>query len=480
MSESDRARVDKQPPPPPPERKENPRLAEPELPTQQTPPVKMVPVPVSFSKGNVSESDRARVDKQPPPPPPERKENPRLAEPEFTTQPTPPVKMLPVPVSFSKENVSESDDARVDKQPPPPPPERKENPRLAEPEFTTQPTPPAETAPVPVSFFKGNVSESDRARVDKQSHDWIKELSERVETFRSESDRPRVDEQPEDWREELSERVENFRKRRARLQPDAAPAGNLELDFGGFDTTEINRSIDDAVGAPAESDSGFDLEIGESAVAHDNVILSPEPHSLEEPADEIMQLDAAPAESGEMSLGEALAKRPPMEILVDSPGETGFEEEEGAEEIFLAPLSRRFLAGLADALVLILGAGVFGIIFWRCCGRLSIIPLNIAVIGLVAVILIFAYFAVFTAIACATPGLLWMGCEIRNMDGGRPTVRESFWRAFGVLVSLSALMLGFIWACVDTDSLTWHDHMSQTLITDAVITTDLAGQKVQT
>ena len=453
VSESDRARVDKQPPPPPPERKENPRLAEPELPTQQTPPVKMVPVPVSFSKGNVSESDRARVDKQPPPPPPERKENPRLAEPEFTTQPTPPVKMLPVPVSFSKENVSESDDARVDKQPPPPPPERKENPRLAEPEFTTQPTPPAETAPVPVSFFKGNVSESDRARVDKQSHDWIKELSERVE---------------------------NFRKRRARLQPDAAPAGNLELDFGGFDTTEINRSIDDAVGAPAESDSGFDLEIGESAVAHDNVILSPEPHSLEEPADEIMQLDAAPAESGEMSLGEALAKRPPMEILVDSPGETGFEEEEGAEEIFLAPLSRRFLAGLADALVLILGAGVFGIIFWRCCGRLSIIPLNIAVIGLVAVILIFAYFAVFTAIACATPGLLWMGCEIRNMDGGRPTVRESFWRAFGVLVSLSALMLGFIWACVDTDSLTWHDHMSQTLITDAVITTDLAGQKVQT
>jgi hypothetical protein len=73
-----------------------------------------------------------------------------------------------------------------------------------------------------------------------------------------------------------------------------------------------------------------------------------------------------------------------------------------------------------------------------------------------------------------------MGCEIRNMGGGRPTVRESFWRAFGVLVSLSALMLGFIWACVDSDNLTWHDRMSQTVITDEVNATDLAGQKAET
>ena len=202
--------------------------------------------------------------------------------------------------------------------------------------------------------------------------------------------------------------------------------------------------------------------------------------SLEEPGDEMMQLDAAPAEAEEMSLGEPLAKSPPMEILVGSPTETAPEEEEGAEGIFLAPLGRRFLAGLTDALVLILGAAVFGIIFWRFCGRLSLVPLNIAVLGFVAVILIFAYFAVFTAIASATPGLLWMGCEIRNLRGGHPTVRESFWRAFGVLVSLSALMLGFVWACVDSDSLTWHDRMSGTVITEEHSAADLAGLKAET
>ncbi|MGA3324242.1 MAG: RDD family protein [Terriglobia bacterium] len=293
------------------------------------------------------------------------------------------------------------------------------------------------------------------------------------------ADRPLVDEHPQDWREELSERVQNFRKRRARLQPDTDSPGNLELDFGDPDKTEDHPSLDDALGTPEESDTGFDMEIGESAMARGKGGPSPETLMFEAPREEIMQLDAAPAETEEMSWGEPLEKRPPMEILVGSPTEIVPEEEAGAEGIFLAPLGRRFLAGLTDALVLTLGAAVFGVIFWRFCGRLSLVPLNIAVLGFVAVILIFAYFAVFTALASATPGLLWMGCEIRNLRGGHPTVHESLWRAFGVLVSLSALLLGFVWACVDSDSLTWHDRMSGTVITEEHNSADLAGLKVE-
>ena len=142
-------------------------------------------------------------------------------------------------------------------------------------------------------------------------------------------------------------------------------------------------------------------------------------------------------------------------------------------------MGRRFLAGLTDALVLILGAALFGIVFWRFCGRVSPSPLNMAVFGFVAVILIFAYFALYTAIAAATPGLLWMGCEIRNLHGGHPTVSESFWRAFGVLVSLSALMVGFLWALVDRDNLTWHDRMSRTVIMEERDAADLANLGVQ-
>jgi uncharacterized RDD family membrane protein YckC len=330
-----------------------------------------------------------------------------------------------------------------------------------------------------VPSSKEDLPKADRPRVDEQPQDW-KELSERVENYRSEVGRSRVDEQPQDWREELSERLESFRRRRARLQPDADPAGNLELEFEGPDFPEVNRFMDDALGAPENSDSGFDLEIGEPARAHGKVDPLRETLLREESGDETMQLDAAPVEVKELSLDGPLAKSPPMEILVGSPTESAHEEEEAAPGIFIATLSRRFLAGLTDALVLILGAALFGIIFWRFCGRLSLVPLNIAVMGLVAGILIFAYCAVFTAIAYATPGLLWMGCEIRNLRGDPPTVRESLWRAFGILVSLSAFMLGFVWACVDSESLTWHDRMSGTVITEEDSATNLAGLKAET
>jgi len=288
--------------------------------------------------------------------------------------------------------------------------------------------------------------------------------------------RPRVDEPPADWREELSERVVNFRKRRARLHPGADAEGNLELDFEHSGEAGPMHTNQVALGTSEVGDSGIDMEIGESSAARGEKGPSLDTFSLEGPGAEMMQLDAAQDETAEMSLGESVAKSPPMEIQVGSP--TVVVPEEEAEGIFLAPLGRRFLAGLIDALVLLQGAVLFGLIFWRICGYLTPNPVNFVVVGSAAAILIFAYFAAFTAIAAATPGLLWMGCEIRNLEGTRPTVRESFWRAFGVLVSLSALMLGFIWACVDTDTLTWHDRMSGTVIAEEHIASDVTGLNI--
>ena len=278
----------------------------------------------------------------------------------------------------------------------------------------------------------------------------------------------------------MSERVEKFRKRRARLHPEADPAGNLELDFEPAGKPREDRSMDDTLGTPGGRDSRFDWEIGKSALARGRDDQPRETLLLEKLDDEAVHFDAAPREMDEMSLGEPPAQNPPMEILVGSPTWTSPEqEEEVSEGIYLAPLGRRFLAGLADALILMLGAALFGTIFWLLRGRLSLIPLNLAVLGFVAVILIFAYFAVFTAIASATPGLLWMGCEIRNLRGEYPNGRECAWRAFGVLVSLSALMLGFVWAYVDSDNLTWHDRMSGTAITEAQTGSDLTGVKAE-
>ena len=319
-------------------------------------------------------------------------------------------------------------------------PEPAENPGRGDPELPTLEAPRPETAPEPVTSSQGNLTVAGRSRVD---------------------------EQPQDWREELSERVESFRKRRAHLQPDAEPVGNLELDFESIDKPEDHRSFDGALGTP--EDQRFGVRFGNRRIPRGprrGPTRRGETPALEESGDDMMQLDAAPVEAEEMSLGEPVGKSPPMEILVGSPTETAPEEEERAEGILLAPLGRRFLAGLTDALVLILGAAVFGIIFWRFCGRLSMVPLNIAVLGLVAVILIFAYFAVvhcrcFRHARIAVDGMRDPQFARRLSDRARILLARL--RGTGVAFGAHA---GFHLGRVDSDGLTWHDRMSGTVITE--------------
>jgi len=51
---------------------------------------------------------------------------------------------------------------------------------------------------------------------------------------------------------------------------------------------------------------------------------------------------------------------------------------------------------------------------------------------------------------------------------GEPAVdwRHAALRFAAALLSLAALGLGFVWALFDRDHLTWHDHLSNTCVTD--------------
>jgi uncharacterized RDD family membrane protein YckC len=134
-------------------------------------------------------------------------------------------------------------------------------------------------------------------------------------------------------------------------------------------------------------------------------------------------------------------------------------------ELPLAPMSRRFLGGVIDAAVLLVAAGVFTLIFWRAGGHLTLNALNLVVVGFIVAAVVLAYFGAFVALTSTTPGLLWVGIEVRSFSGAHPTPRQALWRAFGYLVSTGGLMLGFVWALVDSEGLTWHDRMSDTFLT---------------
>lgn len=232
------------------------------------------------------------------------------------------------------------------------------------------------------------------------------------------SGHPSPEETPVNWREELSDRVVSFRKRRGRAQPDANPTANMELEFENPGKPEEARSIFQPQEAFENSSSGFDMDIGKPSIAQEDCEQPGKNRAAGKLHDEL-QLDTDPEDADEMSLGEPVEKHPPMEILVGSPTANASKDETDNEQLFYAPVNRRLMAGVTDALILMSGAALFGGIFWytmtRFCDHNSLVAFNIAILCLVAIIVTFGYFAIFTAIASATPGLLWMGCEIRNL-----------------------------------------------------------------
>lgn len=277
------------------------------------------------------------------------------------------------------------------------------------------------------------------------------------------------------WREELSERVEDFRRRRARLRGDFDPSTNLEFDFKAEQGVAPATQLDAEVIASPPPERELDVELGSPAgLEAETPVLDSLP--LDVPEASVRTVRAAALDAGELTLEPRAAPAGPVEVILDStPVEEVVEVEAIPLVLPMAPLGRRFLAGMLDGLALVAAAGLFALIFWRAGGQLSPQPFNLTVVGFIAAFFILAYFGLFTALTFTTPGLLWLGIEVRTLEGDFPTSRQALWRAFGYLVSTGALLLGFVWALVDSDGFTWHDRMSGTFL--AIADSAVEGRK---
>ena len=268
------------------------------------------------------------------------------------------------------------------------------------------------------------------------------------------------------WRQEVSDRVLSFRERRAKLRNEPPPEQNLDFEFERSETeSAYEPDVERFIEFPQDSQR-IDAEIGPPAALEDDALYSD--GETREPGDEVFEIPDSPRpRAEEFELEPDSSGR--LEIVVgpaesEAPSPASQLEEEAFQVASLGP---RFLAGLIDGLLLLLSAGLFAFIFRFAGGHLRLGPLNLAVMAGMATIFIWSYFGMFTALTASTPGQSWMGIEARNMEGWPPDRRESLLRAFGYLVSLSAFLLGFFWALVDGESLTWHDRISGTFLTPA-------------
>jgi uncharacterized RDD family membrane protein YckC len=64
-----------------------------------------------------------------------------------------------------------------------------------------------------------------------------------------------------------------------------------------------------------------------------------------------------------------------------------------------------------------------------------------------------------------TPGQHWTNLQLINFDGFPPDGSSRALRFAGSWLSFGACGIGLLWALLDEEFLTWHDHMSKTFLT---------------
>jgi uncharacterized RDD family membrane protein YckC len=79
-------------------------------------------------------------------------------------------------------------------------------------------------------------------------------------------------------------------------------------------------------------------------------------------------------------------------------------------------------------------------------------------------LLLTIYFFLFMISASQTPGMKQRQLMVVSPDGSPLDPVQACMRGFGYFVSILPLMLGFVWAAIDPEHLTWADKVSGTYI----------------
>jgi len=79
-------------------------------------------------------------------------------------------------------------------------------------------------------------------------------------------------------------------------------------------------------------------------------------------------------------------------------------------------------------------------------------------------LLVAIYFFLFMLSASQTPGMKHRGLTVVTKEGSSLGPQHACMRGFGYLISILPLMLGFLWAVIDPEHLTWADKVSGTYL----------------
>ena len=129
--------------------------------------------------------------------------------------------------------------------------------------------------------------------------------------------------------------------------------------------------------------------------------------------------------------------------------------------------AHRIIATAFDISMVLIGAGLFLAIFFLAGGDLVLSKQNVPFLFCVASMLALFYRALWCLAGGDTPGMRFAGLKLVDFDGRSPDREQRGLRQMASLLSVLSAGLGLVWALVDEESLTWHDHISKTFPTIA-------------
>lgn len=125
----------------------------------------------------------------------------------------------------------------------------------------------------------------------------------------------------------------------------------------------------------------------------------------------------------------------------------------------------RLIAAAFDASMVLLALGVFLAIFFLSGGSIELSRANAPFFAGVVVMLALFYRTLWCLANGDSPGLRFAGLRLVDFDGRRPDRDQRGLRQIAEILSVVSAGLGLVWALVDEENLTWHDHISKTFPT---------------
>jgi uncharacterized RDD family membrane protein YckC len=125
----------------------------------------------------------------------------------------------------------------------------------------------------------------------------------------------------------------------------------------------------------------------------------------------------------------------------------------------------RLMAAAADGSMILMALALFTAIFYLSGGHIVVSKQTAPLLaGVVAAVALF-YRLLWCLADGDSPGMRFAGLRLVNFDGRRPDRDQRGVRQAAYLLSLLSAGLGLVWALVDEENLTWHDHISKTFPT---------------